>query len=127
MPIADTVAVIFDFDDTLGEDTTELLLREKLDMDVDEIEEFWKSEVGTRVERGWDPPLAYIDLILKRLANDNLRLKNRDLRALGKKVALFPGVEDVFQRLRKWANTRKEFQKAHVKLEFYIITGGFQE
>lgn len=127
MPIPDTVAVVFDFDDTLGEDTTELLLREKLGMKDWEIEGFWNTEVDKKVKQGWDPPLAYIDLILRRFQQKGLRIHNEDLRDLGEDVELFPGVSDMFQRLRDFVKARKEFQEAHVKLEFYIISGGFEE
>ena len=46
---------------------------------------------------------------------------------MGKRVNLFPGVPDVFQRLRHFVNRKKEFQEAHIQIEFYVISAGFEE
>lgn len=127
MSTANIIAVICDFDDTLGEDTTNLFLEELLKMDEKSIDFFWNNDVKELISKGWDPPLAYIDLILNFLKKNNLKLTNRDLRDLGKKVNLFPGVPDVFQRLRHFVNRRKEFQEAHIQIEFYVISAGFEE
>lgn len=96
-------------------------------MDKNDIDNFWNRDVNKLVTKGWDPPLAYIDRILRRLKKSRLKVTNQDLRDLGKKVNLFPGVPDVFQRLRSFVNKRKELQEAYIQIEFYIITGGFEE
>jgi len=127
MPRSDTIAIVSDFDDTLGDDTTELFLKEKLGMNETDIQEFWNALVGRLVKKGWDPPLAYIDLILRRVQKQGLKITNADLRDLGKKVKLYPGVLDLCQRLRDFVTTRKELEEAHVRVEFYVITAGFEE
>lgn len=127
MPGPNVIAIVFDFDDTLGEDTTNLFLREKLGMGKSEIENFWNKDVAFLVEKGWDPPLAYIALILQRLGAKQLRVTNRDLRKMGKRVRLFPGVPDLFDRLYKFVENKSEFQEAHIEIEFYVISGGFEE
>lgn len=63
LPQPNVIAVLFDFDDTLGEDTTSLFLKEKLVMTKSQIQKFWNEEVDSLVRSGWDPPLAYIELI----------------------------------------------------------------
>ena len=40
MPILDTIAIIFDFDDTLANDTTELFLKEIMGMGQEQIDKF---------------------------------------------------------------------------------------
>jgi phosphoserine phosphatase len=127
LPGPNVIAIILDFDDTLGEDTTNLFLREKLGMKKPEIEKFWNNEVALLVEKGWDPPLAYIDLILQRLRAKKLTVTNQDLRHMGKRVKLFPGVPDLFDRLHKFVANKSEFQEAHIGIEFYVISGGFEE
>jgi len=127
MSVPNTIAIICDFDDTLGDDTTNLFLKEKLGMNEEGIKDFWNKDVKRLITKGWDPPLAYIDQILTRLKKRKLKVTNQDLRDLGEKVQLFPGVVDLFQRLRSFVNARKEFQEAHVQIEFYIITGAFEE
>ena len=111
----------------MGSDTTSLLLTEKLGMNNEEINRFWNEDVRKLVEQGWDPPLAYTHLILNRLKRAQLKLSNGDLRELGKKVDLLPGVQDLFPRLRSFVEKNKEFIEAHVQIEFYVITAGFEE
>jgi 2-hydroxy-3-keto-5-methylthiopentenyl-1-phosphate phosphatase len=125
--VSNIIAIICDFDDTLGEDTTNLFLKEYFGLAEEEIYDFWNKDVKKLVTKGWDPPLAYIDLILARLKKNKQRIANQDLRDLGSKVRLFPGVLDLFERLRSFVNTRKEFLEAYVQIEFYVITAGFEE
>ena len=55
------IVLIFDFDDTLTNDsTTELLKRNGVNSN-----EFWNEHVGKRVHNQWDPTLAYLDLLLE--------------------------------------------------------------
>jgi len=62
------VAVIFDFDDTLLPDSTSALLREHgLDPD-----DFWSHRVKALVDQGYDPPLAYLNLLLQEIGQDSL-------------------------------------------------------
>jgi hypothetical protein len=51
----DTIAIVFDFDDTLAPDTTTSFL-ESLGVDV---KEFWTKTVQKRIDAGWDPVPAY--------------------------------------------------------------------
>jgi len=55
-----TIALIFDFDDTLTDDSTTRLLQE---YGVDGGD-FWSKSFAPLVEGGWDPALAYLKLIL---------------------------------------------------------------
>ena len=55
------LAAIFDFDDTLLPDSTSALLREHA-LDPDE---FWADRTKPLVAQGYDPPLAYLTLLLR--------------------------------------------------------------
>lgn len=125
--MSNIIAIVCDFDDTLGDDTTNLFLKEILEMNDSDIECFWNEDVAKLVKKGWDPPLAYIDRILSLLDKKDLKIRNADLRDLGLKVRLFPGVPDLFQRLDTFVESRKAFQEAFIRIEFYIISGGFEE
>lgn len=127
IPIPNIIAIICDFDDTLGEDTTNLFLREILKMKNVDIDDFWNKDVDQLIKKGWDPPLAYIDRILEYIKQNSLKVTNQDLRNLGKKVHLFPGVLDGFKLLKSFVSGKKEFKEAHVAIKFYIISGGFEE
>jgi hypothetical protein len=54
------IAVIFDFDDTLTEDSTTQFLASR---GVDTTK-FWTKDVKKLVEAGWDPALAYLTLMI---------------------------------------------------------------
>ncbi|SRR6266571_7416338 len=123
MVVRDTIAVIFDFDDTLGQNTTNLLLREELGMEDTELEHFWNVEVARLVRKGWDLPLAYIHLILSRIKRSSLSTTNDDLRQLGRQVKLYPGVLALFRRLRYFVRDRKQFREAHVKGKLFVVHG----
>ena len=51
MPVdRNRIAVVFDFDDTLTDDSTTLFLRSR-GIDADD---FWNRRVPARIEAGWD-------------------------------------------------------------------------
>src|ERR1051325_6597652 len=54
------IAVIFDFDDTLTDDSTTKLL-EHFSIDASN---FWRNRAANMLKDGWDPTLAYLKLIL---------------------------------------------------------------
>ena len=59
-------AVVFDYDDTLVPDSTTSLLASR---GID-AEKFWKNLVPPLVSDGYDPPLAYLRLILDLVGRD---------------------------------------------------------
>jgi hypothetical protein len=60
------IALVFDFDDTLTDDsTTKLLEAHGID-----TREFWGTRAANLVAAGWDPALAYLNLILDETAQD---------------------------------------------------------
>ena len=111
------IAVVFDFDDTLGPDSTTGFLKHA---GLKDIEGFWK-EVGTMMADDWDPVPAYLNHMIE--ASHDGRIKPITQQALmdwGNSLPLFDGVVDVFAHLRKVvkdANPR-------VTLEFYLISSG---
>jgi phosphoglycolate phosphatase-like HAD superfamily hydrolase len=115
------VAVIFDFDDTLLPDSTSALLREHgLDP-----EEFWSRKTKALVDRGYDPPLAYLNLLLREVGRDKPlgELTNARLAAFGATLdgTWFPGLPELFDDLRDVTRQYRD-----VSIEFYIISGGLQ-
>ena len=75
------IAVVFDFDDTLTDDSTTRLLEAH---DI-EAGTFWRQRVPELIRVGWDPPLAYLKLILDHVGKGKPLglLSNADLRAFG--------------------------------------------
>jgi len=111
------IAVVFDFDDTLGPDSTTGFLKYA---GLKDIDGFWK-EVGSMMAGDWDPVPAYLNHMVT--ASQDGRIDPITQHALadwGKVLPLFDGVADIFAHLKqvvKDANPR-------VTLEFYLISSG---
>jgi phosphoserine phosphatase len=117
------LAVIFDFDDTLLPDSTSALVREHgLDP-----EEFWSRRAKALVDAGYDPPLAYLNLLLREVGPDKPlgQLTNSRLAEFGAQLdsTWFPGLPRMFDDLREIVAAPEH---RDISIEFYIISGGLQ-
>jgi len=114
-----TIALIFDFDDTLTDDSTSAFLAHH---GVD-VERFWTEEVNQLVTAdGWDNTCAYLHLLLSLAKTGRLPAFNAsDLRAFGQTLRPYPGLKTLFRDLRKLA------REESFELEFYIVSGGLQD
>lgn len=116
------VAVIFDFDDTLLPDSTSALLSA---YGIDPGE-FWTVRTKALVDLGYDPPLAYLNLLLREVGSGAPlgELNNKRLNEFGASLdsTWFPGLPNLFDDLR----TNVVDQHRDVSIEFYIISGGLQ-
>jgi len=111
------IAVVFDFDDTLGPDSTSGFLQHA---GLQDIETFWQ-EVGDMMADDWDPVPAYLQHMMTAKRDGRLKFLNQAaLQSWGKQVPLFEGVPQVFTHLR---NTAKD-ANPRVSLEFYLISSG---
>ncbi|HVA96476.1 MAG TPA: hypothetical protein VND99_02375 [Candidatus Acidoferrales bacterium] len=116
------IAIVFDFDGTLGPDTITALLTDQ-HMNPDH---FW-SEVSQLVNDAWDPPFAYMHLLAKYAQNGSLDLSPKTLKSIGKNLKLFPGLPDAFDQLKAYVSHHAELKEAQLSVEFYIISGGIEE
>lgn len=114
------IAVIFDFDDTLTDDSTSGLLESR---GID-VETFW-AENNERVKGGWDPTLSYLNLILDKTGTEKPlgNLSNRDLKAFGATLKFYPGIPQIFHDLTALASN----VPSRPIVEFYVISGGIEE
>lgn len=116
------LALVFDFDDTLVPDSTSRLLEEN---GVDP-ETFWSTEFRSLVEDGYDPTLAYLQLVLDRIGEDNPLgcLSRDDLRSFGASLndSLYPGVLEFFKNIREIVDDYRD-----VDVDFYIVSGGLAD
>ena len=119
MPV---LALIFDFDDTMVPDSTSALL-EHYGIDS---RAFWSQRATKLVEAGYDPPLAYLNLLLREVAPGKPLegLTNANLAAFGREVVdktWFPGLPALFEELQELTDQYRD-----VSIELYIISGGLQ-
>lgn len=113
-----TLAVVFDFDDTLAPDTTSGLLRHA---GCSDLAGFWKDEVGALHRAGWDPVPAYLHAMIEAQNAGRIAPLTREaLQHWGGQAPLHAGVDELFDRLR---GAVKQIS-ARVQLEFYVISSG---
>lgn len=123
MPVSQNIiAVIFDFDDTLTDDaTTKLLESKKIDTN-----KFWREETTALTKDGWDPALAYLQLLLNYAGEGKPlgKISNADLRAFGGTLDFYPGIPEVFEELTAQV---QEHDASRPSIEFFIVSGGLEE
>jgi phosphoserine phosphatase len=116
------IAVVFDFDDTLTDDSTTRLLA---DHGIDPAD-FWQNRMAKLTDAGWDSPLAYLKLILDNVGDDKPfgRLSNKLLREFGERLSFYPGIPQLFVDLKEIAASHPLSNPA---VEFYVVSGGIEE
>jgi phosphoglycolate phosphatase-like HAD superfamily hydrolase len=115
------IAIVFDFDETLGPDSISFFLQEN---DVDPAL-FWQ-EINGMVQNGWDPPLAYMHKIGEMAKAGKIDASEEFLSKIGKKLPLYPGLPKALQELKDYIKDNQELKRTRVSLEFYIISGGLE-
>ncbi len=115
--MSNTIAIIFDFDDTLAPDSTTSFLA---NIGVD-VHKFWKQEVQALIEADWDPVPAYLHQMIN-LSNSRPEspITSEAMAQWGKTVNYYAGVETVFDRLKAHAKKVNPM----LNLEFYLISSG---
>lgn len=114
-----TIAVVFDFDDTLAPDSVTHLLTEH---DID-ASDFWLEDFINRVQEGYDPTIATLSLLLEKTTTDGSLMRN-DLEAAGEQLS-----ESVFEGVAGLLNDFDEIasEYAGVTVEPYIISEGLRD
>jgi 2-hydroxy-3-keto-5-methylthiopentenyl-1-phosphate phosphatase len=113
------IAIICDFDGTLGPDMISFLLKKS----GIEPEEFWALITKMVEEEGWDPAQAYMHKLLKKVPT----LTRERLREIGSELPLYPGIPNVFPELKEFVRTNRDLKSIPINLHFYIISGGLEE
>lgn len=117
--LKDRIAVVFDFDLTLGEDSFRVLLR-KLDVDS---EAFRTDRVEPLDRAGWDHLLARFKALVDLSDERGGAITESLLAEVGRDTRLYGGVPELFGRLRGAADAIAP----DVGVEFYVLTAGFAE
>ena len=74
----DTIAMVFDFDDTLAPDTTSGLLAW---LGIKDVPAFWDRQVGPLTDAGWDPVPAYLYAMVQAARQGQCRPLTREAMA----------------------------------------------
>ena len=124
------VACVWDFDKTLIPGYMQAPIFKAFGIDE---ESFWKevnalpeiyAQRGTYVSRD----TIYLNHLLSFVKNGCLKgLTNQRLRELGSELVFYPGLIELFERLKAVASSRPEYTKHNITLEHYIISTGLAE
>ena len=118
-----TVAIICDCDETLAPDTTNFWLQ----TNRINTKDFWNRH-EKYVAQGWDPPIAWMTMILQLIQDDKIKENNNEsLGKLGKKIQPYKGVPEFILQLKKMISRNDSFVEFGINLEFYIISSGFED
>lgn len=86
---------------------------------------FWKESNAIAKREGADGLITYMHLLYKKAKAKGVRIDREDLVAQGKRVELFPGVEDWFDAIADYIKLRSESHG--VTLRHYVISAGLTE
>lgn len=112
------VAICYDFDKTLTPtDMQEQGYMQAVDYTP---EDFWPESNGLARDNDMDQNLAYMYMMIDK-ARGKLLINKQKLHDLGKSISFFPGVEEWFDRTKKYG------EEKGVIVEHYIISSGLKE
>lgn len=112
------IAICYDFDKTLTPD--DMQAQGYIQSVGYEVASFWRETNEFAQSNEMDSNLSYMYKMVRE-AEGNLVLTKQALADYGSKVALFPGVDTWFERIRKYGEDHG------VIIEHYIISSGLRE
>ncbi len=119
-PVSNVIAIAFDFDDTLVPDSYDAVIRQ-LGYDP---KTFREERYYPLLKDGWDGiPARFYTLVEESRRRPEGKITAEFFKTLGQKHDPFPGVRDMFGKLRQQCSECN----ANIELEFYLITSGFVE
>ena len=116
------IALCYDFDKTLSPDDMQAqgYIQTVQPEGSDMIGDFWRESNGRATANNMDKNLAYM-YTMKKKARGQIVFTKEKLAEYGSQVALFPGVEDWFKRIRDYGDDKG------IIVEHYIISSGLKE
>lgn len=120
------LALLMDCDGTLARDTTTLLVKKVLGGPSSDARGFW-AEV-TKLEReGWDGPLVWIPKLLSLAEAQGVSIDESWLTEAATEIDFWPGVPDIFIRLRQRVEAFAERNGIKATLGVHVISGGLED
>lgn len=127
--LQNVIAIIWDFDKTLSPTYMQKPIFEAYDIDE---AEFWREvqalpEYYKRAGIRLQEDTGYLGHLLSYVREGRMPdLSNAKLKELGAQVTLFPGLPELFQRLKTQLES-DEFARGDLRLEHYIVSTGLGE
>ncbi len=116
------IALIYDFDGTLSpQPMQEYTVLPEIGVSP---RAFWDAVNREAAKTGGEPIITYMRLMYEHADAKKVPITRDDLKALGKNVPYFKGVEDWFDLINDYVATRSDGQ---VETRHYIISSGLKE
>ena len=113
------VAIMYDFDKTLcTKDMQDYEFIPSLDMKSDS---FWEEANRFGSAEHMDSVLAYMYMMIQKCKDKGIRLDRKSLQQNGKKIELYKGLYDWFERINNYGKSQG------VIIEHYVISSGLKE
>ncbi|MGB3800658.1 MAG: hypothetical protein WA952_12660, partial [Lewinella sp.] len=115
--LRERIVLIFDFDDTLGPNTTRAYF-EHLDLSYDDF----KARMAQRKKDMWQPPLAKADLLREYSHREDSPITRKSMEKFAREFPLFPGADKLVDCLKDYVADQDD----DISLEFVLLTAGFK-
>lgn len=126
--IGKPIALVFDFDDTVTDDSVSQLLRsESFGLSRTDVKAFWR-EVNKLVEKGhWDPALAYMTRLAEEAKTRNCvdALTSKRLQTFGEGLRLYDGLPEMLEELTEYVRIGHS-PDSPMEIKYFVITGGLE-
>jgi phosphoserine phosphatase len=109
-----TIALVFDFDDTLAPDSTSKVL-EAVGIDASD---FWDRHVEL-LKNGWDQVPAYMHMMLEESRSRGGAITRDLIENVGRDLTFFPGVKTMFKRYKQLIESDHG-----LRAQFYVVSSG---
>ncbi len=117
-----TIALVYDFDGTLIPGSMQdYSIIPHLGLTP---ADFWNEVGEATVRSNGERMLTYMRVLRDYMAASDRPVGKAQLRVLGKKIPLFPGVSSWFKRVNQYVATRSP---AYIKVKHYLISAGLKE
>jgi len=114
-----TIAIAYDFDGTLAPgNMQERSFLPNLGINKDN---FWKENRKVAEENDMNEILSYMQLMLKKANANDQKITRKAFLEHGKDIDFFEGVEEYFNKINRYANTKG------IKIKHYIISSGLRD
>ena len=129
--MSNIIAIIWDFDKTLIKDYMEEPIFKEYGInsrdfwnETNALPEKYKQEQGVKV----NPDTIYLNQILRYVREGKFKgLSNKKLRTYGDALEYYPGVPEIFPKLRQVIEENLNYKPYDIKLEHYIVSTGLTE
>jgi len=113
------LAILYDFDSTLATmDMQNFSFIPSLGLTP---KEFWELTGEFAKETGCDRTLSYLFTMVRETKKRGIKMTREYLNEMGKKIEYFKGVEEWFERINKYGESKG------IKVEHYLISSGNKE